>query len=132
MLSCASVDAQRNYKPIRKRKAPKTPIDKGYSLAHTCAEHAHAHARALGLATLALGRLLATLASSPMRRNVLGTQGAAPPAPPDRSTPAYWCRLRGRCRGAKRHDPASPTASPFSPGSALSGSLPAKARRHIA
>jgi len=53
MLSCASVDAQRNYKLISLFKPPKTPINKGFSLAHACAECAHTLARARSLRSLA-------------------------------------------------------------------------------
>ena len=46
MLSCASVDAQRDYKEKHTYKAPKTLMYKGFTLAHTRAERARPCARA--------------------------------------------------------------------------------------
>ena len=126
MLSCVSVDTQRDYKTKHTINAPGTLIYKGFALAHTCAERAHAHAcahvrpiqgsRARYARTLA--RSLRSRAT--MRDEVLAPEGGHVPLPP-RTPPSLHAALSPR--GATMRDevlaseggrvPLPPRAPPF-------------------
>lgn len=103
MLSCASIDAQRDYKLISIQKPPKTPINKGFSLAHACAECAQTCARARYARTLARSlRSRATMRSEHQRARYARVlpcgmkswqrRGQSPPHP--RAAPGQLCHLR--------------------------------------
>lgn len=125
MQSCASVDAQRDYKEKHTNKAPKTPMYKGFPLARTRAERARSlrsHARAL--ATLACYhaaqpkggtfRSPLGLPLSAIQCEVLASQGKFPLQPPFRSVQVQSPPLGGiavRAEPLFAVPPSSPTSA---------------------